>query len=90
MQCGCVSGREGGGGAKAVQNAFEIHSSFNVLLHPCACIHPFTFPLSLSSSLSFAGGKTPDPNKRSYADVITEARLRAEEVSACTVDLSCL
>ena len=45
--------------------------------------HPLTFPLS--SSLSFAGGKTPDPNKRSYADVITEARLRAEEVSPCTV-----
>ena len=28
-----------------------------------------------------AGGKTPDPSKRSYADVIAEARLRAEEVS---------
>lgn len=29
----------------------------------------------------FSGGKTPDPNKRSFADVIAETRLRNEEVS---------
>lgn len=35
----------------------------------------------ISAFIFVSGGKTPDPNKRSYADVLAEARLRAEEVS---------
>ncbi len=34
----------------------------------------------------FAGGKTPDPNKRMYADVLAETRLRNEEVGIYCCD----
>ena len=43
-------------------------------------VHPITFHLCLVYVMCFAGGKTPDPSKRTYADIIAEVRLMAEEV----------
>lgn len=36
--------------------------------------------LTASSTYSPAGGKTPDPKKRTYADVMQERDLKREEV----------
>jgi len=42
--------------------------------------------LTPSSAYSPAGGKTPDPNKRTYADVMQERDLKREEVGGvCSI-----
>ena len=67
------------GGKGAEPNPIGTHSRDSPLVY-------YLVSLKISCSLIFlrvqflAGGKTPDPNKRSYADVITETRLRNEEV----------
>ena len=62
-----------GGGAKPAAYPLEILRHFQMYQNIALTCLPFL--------CDFAGGKTPDPSKRSYADVIAEARLRAEEVS---------
>lgn len=55
------------------------------LTHSVVLMHAYP-RLTASSTYSPAGGKTPDPNKRTYADVMQERDLKREEVGGvCSI-----
>ena len=59
------------------------------LLNYCPRSYVFSLIIwmfDLSLCWLVAGGKTPDPNKRGYADVMAEMRLRNEEVCLYSCD----